>query len=162
MIHFEYKLFNGYLNLLHCDNVTFDLDYCMNAEHKIQFATLSSTAFLMAAIAGFTDVISFIGANHLFTALITGNIVIAISEIIHHDPGVAPKILAIPLFIIFAVLITTVIEKHGKTSSLLVVWLLIEGILLGIFMYGGVYYFPYLAFDSWQYLALSMIAVGAL
>jgi uncharacterized membrane protein YoaK (UPF0700 family) len=119
-------------------------------------------AFLMAAIAGFTDVISFIGVNHLFTAHITGNIVIAISEIINHQSGVATKIIAIPIFILFAGMMTWIIEKLGEPLKLLAWWLFIEALLLAIFMYAGIYFLPHSSVGSWTFLIVSMLAVCAM
>lgn len=126
------------------------------------FTKLTSIAFLMAAIAGFTDVISFIGVNHLFTAHITGNIVIAISDIINHDPGILPKITAIPIFIVFAGVMTWLVEKNGKTTRLLVIWFTIEAVLLAIFMIGGVFFLPGTSVNSKQYFAVGMTAVCAM
>lgn len=131
----------------------------MVANNNIPLVILPSTAFIMSGVAGFTDVISFVGVNHLFTAHITGNIVIAISEIINHDPGLIAKILAIPVFMIFAGGIAFVIEKKGKTPLSLLLWILLEILLMGAFMWGGLTILPYYPVNAWEYYGVGMLAV---
>jgi uncharacterized membrane protein YoaK (UPF0700 family) len=134
----------------------------MKVEDTIPFTTRSRAAFLMAAIAGFIDVITFIGANHLFSAHITGNIVIAISEIVNHKNGVLSKVISIPLFIFFAFFMTLSIHRLGKSARILRAWLIAEALLLMAFMYGGIYFLSTYSVDSWQYIAAGMIAVCAM
>lgn len=121
-----------------------------------------STAFWMAAIAGFSDVLGFIGINRLFLSHITGNIVVAIAEIIYHSQGVASKIIAIPLFIVVALLITAYIESKGQTKTLLATYFVMEALLLAGLMMMGVFMFPHLAINSWTYLAGGMLGVCAM
>lgn len=134
----------------------------MEVQAKVNFAFLASTTFLMAAVAGFIDVIGFVGVNKLFTAHITGNLVVAMAEIIHHTPGVATKLIAIPLFIILAMMVTTLIEKQGQTKKLLAFWLIIEAVLLAGFMYAGLDVFPNVSVASGIYIIGAMLAVSAM
>lgn len=134
----------------------------MSQEDNIAFISLASTAFLMAAIAGFTDVLSFVGVNHLFTAHITGNIVILISDIINHNIGVTSKIIAIPLFILFAGIMSYIIETSGKTSRILIGWFLLEIFFMFMFMWGGIQFIPYTAVNSFLYTLIGMFGVCAM
>lgn len=134
----------------------------MNTQAHVKFAFLTSTAFLMAAVAGFIDVIGFVGVNKLFTAHITGNIVVAFAEIIHHTPGVASKLIALPLFILLAMIVTALIEKYGQTKELLAFWFLAEVILLIGFMLAGVFILPKVSISSVLYITAGMLAVAAM
>ncbi len=134
----------------------------MERIHSVKFAILPSTAFIMAAVAGFVDVIGFVGVNKLFTAHVTGNIIIAISEIVHHEPGVLPKVIAIPLFVLVVGITTWVIEKWGQTKRQFAAWLFIEALFLLAFMLAGVYVLPDYSFRSWQYIFSAMLAVTAM
>ncbi|MBU6383717.1 MAG: DUF1275 family protein [Verrucomicrobia bacterium] len=122
----------------------------------------SGTAFLMAFISGLVDVFGFIALSKLFTAHITGNIVIAIAEIIYHVPGVAAKLIALPVFILIAILVTWVIEAHGQTTRLLRALLLMEAFLLLVFMLVGSYVIPMGRVGSWPYISVGMLAVAAM
>lgn len=128
----------------------------------LKFASLPSTALMMAAISGFIDVIGFVGVSKLFTAHITGNLVIAIAEIIHHEPGVATKIIAIPLFILIAAFTTWIIEMHGQSKRLLAIWFIIEAIFLTTFMFTGIYVLPFYELGSWQYICSAMSPICAM
>ena len=134
----------------------------MEKQHSVPFATLPSTAFIIAAIAGFVDVIGFVGASKLFTAHITGNIVVAISEIIHKQEGVAAKIISLPLFILLAGITTWIVEMRGQSKALLASWFIIEALFLAAFMFAGIYILPFNALDSWQYITGGMFAVSAM
>lgn len=129
---------------------------------EVRYASLQSTAFLMAAIAGCTDVIGFIGASKLFTAHITGNIVIAISEILYHEDGVVTKIVALPAFILAVGITTWMIERFGQTKRLLSTWFVVEALLLAAFMVVGVYILPKASVDSWKYMNSALLGVYAM
>jgi len=116
----------------------------------------------MAAIAGFIDVISFIGLNGLFTAHITGNIVIAIAQIIHKRSGILPKIVALPLFMLLAVLISWTIARRDITTRLLRIYLRLEALCLAAFMVFSAYIIPHVSVNSWSYLFVCMLPVTAM
>lgn len=134
----------------------------MKEIESIRFTTLPSTAFMMASIAGFTDVLGFVGANKIFTAHITGNIVIAISELIHHTPGVASKIVAIPVFIAIVICVTGLIEMVGLTRKMLAFCFFIEALFLIAFMLAGAYILNFQAVDSLSYICATLLAVAAM
>lgn len=128
----------------------------------LSFTRVLSTAFMMAFIAGFVDVFGFVQLNKLFTAHITGNIVIAISEIISHTPGVTAKLIALPVFIVIAMIATVLIEYFGKNRPLLTLLLIAEACLLTVFMLMGNIVIPSGNVESWQYILTGMIAVSAM
>jgi len=134
----------------------------MKTRELIPFATLPSTAFMMAAVAGFSDVMGFVGANKLFTAHITGNIVIAISDVIHHEPGLSSKIISLPLFIVIVMFVTTFTEIRGQSRNLLAMWLFFEALFLTGFMFAGIYILNYDSVSSVLYTCGALLAVCAM
>lgn len=56
--------------------------------------------FMLSVIAGSTDIIGFLGLNGLFTAHITGNIVILAAHIVAGDPAVVSYLLSVPVFMV--------------------------------------------------------------
>jgi uncharacterized membrane protein YoaK (UPF0700 family) len=67
--------------------------------------------FLLSLIAGSTDSIGFLGLNGLFTAHITGNIVILAARIVAGNPAIISYILSVPVFM--AVLFLTRLFASG-------------------------------------------------
>jgi uncharacterized membrane protein YoaK (UPF0700 family) len=57
-------------------------------------------AFLLSVIAGSTDVIGFLGLDGLFTAHITGNIVVLAAHIVVGNAAVLSYILSVPVFML--------------------------------------------------------------
>ena len=70
---------------------------------------------VLSLIAGSTDTISFLGLNGLFTAHITGNLVILAAHLITGDPAIVSYILAVPVFM--AVLLLTSLLANGLERS---------------------------------------------
>jgi uncharacterized membrane protein YoaK (UPF0700 family) len=122
----------------------------------------SNTAFQMAAIAGFVDVFCFVNYSRLFTAHITGNIVIAITEMIHHTPGITIKLIALPVFSLVAMGLVWIIEHLGRTRSLLAVFLMLEAIFLALFMIAGKKMASCFNEASIPYIGTGMFAVAAM
>jgi uncharacterized membrane protein YoaK (UPF0700 family) len=63
-------------------------------------ADLASRAlpFVLSLIAGSTDIIGFLGLNGLFTAHITGNLVVLAAHIVAGDPTIFSYVLSVPVF----------------------------------------------------------------
>ena len=129
-------------------------DESINTSHTI--------GFIMAAIAGFSDVFGFIALHQLFTAHITGNIVMAISYAIYHIPGISPRLIAIPTFIIFAIIATIIIETHGITKFALRIWLTIEMLLFILLMYLGIVFRDHFVVTTNTFTIIAMIPVTAM
>lgn len=60
--------------------------------------------FVLSLIAGSTDIIGFLGLNGLFTAHITGNIVVLAAHIVAGDPTIFSYVLSVPVFMIMLLL----------------------------------------------------------
>jgi len=116
----------------------------------------------MAAIAGFSDVFGFIALDRLFTAHITGNVVIIISSFIYDTAGIISKVLAIPLFMLFAAIISAIIEHHNYTKKILSFWLILEIFLFIALMVAGVTMIPGLEVTSFTYTIISMLPICAM
>ena len=54
--------------------------------------------FVLSLIAGSTDIIGFLGLNGLFTAHITGNVVVLAAHIVAGDPTIFSYVLSVPVF----------------------------------------------------------------
>lgn len=65
---------------------------------------LVSLPFILGLIGGSTDTIGFLGLNGLFTAHITGNLVVLASRVIAGDSAVLSQIMAVPVFILVSLL----------------------------------------------------------
>ncbi len=59
-----------------------------------------SLPFVLSVIAGSTDIIGFLGLNGLFTAHITGNLVVLAAHIVAGDPTIFSYILSVPVFML--------------------------------------------------------------
>ena len=56
--------------------------------------------FLLGTIAGSTDTIGFLALNGLFTAHITGNLIVLAARVIAGDPTIMSTILSAPVFML--------------------------------------------------------------
>jgi uncharacterized membrane protein YoaK (UPF0700 family) len=56
--------------------------------------------FVLSLIAGSTDTIGFLGLNGLFTAHITGNLVVLAAHIVAGDPTIFSYVLSVPVFML--------------------------------------------------------------
>src|SRR5919109_623365 len=84
-------------------------------------ADLSSRAlpFVLSVIAGSTDIIGFLGLKGLFTAHITGNIVVLAAHIVTGDPTIFSYILSVPVFMLILFLTRLVaggLERAGLST----------------------------------------------
>ncbi|MGE3954566.1 MAG: YoaK family protein [Parachlamydiales bacterium] len=119
------------------------------------------TAFLMALIAGFCDVFSFVALDHLFTSHITGNLVILISFLIARTPGIISKVLSIPLFLIFMMVAGGIIARYGQTRRMLLFWVAVEIFLILLLMVAGWLFFP-LPVTSSLFILITLLPIAAM
>lgn len=92
--------------------------------------------FVLSVIAGCTDVISFLGLGGLFTAHITGNLVILAAHVVSGEPAQIALLLSVPVFMVALVLTRSLVaglESIGLRSLiplLLLQFLLLAGFLI--------------------------------
>jgi uncharacterized membrane protein YoaK (UPF0700 family) len=134
------------------------LDISLNTNIKLSYLL----AFFMSAIAGFIDTFTFIALDRLFTAHITGNIIIAIAFLLSDVEGVLSKMVAIPVFMILAAMVAFIIETHGINKKTLSFWILIEIVLIIVFFVFGIILLPDIKVTSYTYLFLCMLPVAAM
>jgi uncharacterized membrane protein YoaK (UPF0700 family) len=132
----------------------------MNSKSPVNYSHIS--AFFMAAIGGFSDVFGFIALDRLFTAHVTGNIVVIIAFIIYDIKGITSKVLAIPLFMFFAAIVSAIIEHYGHRQKMLAIWLLVELGLFSLLLLCGLMILPHLKVTSVYYILISMLPVSAM
>lgn len=95
--------------------------------------------WILAVLAGSTDTIGFLGLNGLFTAHITGNLVVLAAHVVAGDPAVLSYILAVPVFVVVLFLtsrLARVLERRGFETLRPLLWvelgLLVAFLVLGI------------------------------
>jgi uncharacterized membrane protein YoaK (UPF0700 family) len=81
-------------------------------------------SFVLSLIAGSTDTIGFLGLNGLFTAHITGNVVVLAAHLITGDPAIVSYILAVPVFML-VMLLTSLFANDLERSGVATLRLLL-------------------------------------
>ena len=95
------------------------------------FSWLSILPLVLSLIAGSTDTIGFLRLNGLFTAHITGNLVVLAAHLVSGDPAIVSYVLAVPVFaavLLLTRLLASGLERVGAAT--LQVLLLLELLLL--------------------------------
>jgi uncharacterized membrane protein YoaK (UPF0700 family) len=93
----------------------------------------------LSATAGATDAIAFLALDGLFTAHITGNIVILASQVVTRGNADLAELISVPVFMLalaLARLLGLSLARHGKHSALDLLLLLQILLLLGFFLLG--------------------------
>jgi uncharacterized membrane protein YoaK (UPF0700 family) len=96
-----------------------------------RFSCLTFLPLVLSLIAGSTDTIGFLSLNGLFTAHITGNLVVLSAHIINGDPAILSYVLAVPVFalvLLLTRLFASGLERAGTAT--LPALLLLELLLL--------------------------------
>jgi uncharacterized membrane protein YoaK (UPF0700 family) len=76
-------------------------DSAQGSAHKRRYSrTIQALVILLSFIAGSTDIIGFLGLNGLFTAHITGNLVILATRIVTGAGNQVAAMLSVPVFIV--------------------------------------------------------------
>jgi uncharacterized membrane protein YoaK (UPF0700 family) len=119
--------------------------------------------FLLSVIAGATDVIGFLGLGGLFTAHITGNLVVLAAHIVAGDPAVFSYILSVPVFMLVLFLTRLVadgFERAGipSLSPLLVLQLLALAAFFALSVTAG----PWRNADALLAIVAGMCGVAAM
>src|SRR4051812_24257441 len=75
--------------------------------------------FVLSLTAGSTDIIGFLGLNGLFTAHITGNIVVLAADMVAGDPAIFSYLLSVPVFMLVLFLtrlLAGALERAGRDT----------------------------------------------
>lgn len=99
---------------------------------------------ILAASGGAIDTISFITLFGLFTAHVTGNLVVAGAALADNIEGIFTKLAAIPVFMLTVAIATLIIQSRKTyTPGLLAGVLCAEMVFLGLFTLCGYLYSPF-------------------
>jgi uncharacterized membrane protein YoaK (UPF0700 family) len=117
---------------------------------------------LLSVIAGMVDVIGFLSLG-LFTAHITGNLVVIAALLVRGGPPNMAQVLSVPVFVI-AVTAVWRIAKALKRRGPALAWplLLIQFLLLLCVFILSVIYSPAVNPHGWMSVVIAMIAVSAM
>jgi uncharacterized membrane protein YoaK (UPF0700 family) len=119
--------------------------------------------FVLSVIAGSTDIIGFLGLNGLFTAHITGNIVVLAAHIVAGDRTIFSYVLSVPVFMVVLLLtrlLAAVFERAG--ISTLQPLLLLQLLLLVGFLALGVTAGPWKDANAVLAVVAGMFGVAAM
>jgi uncharacterized membrane protein YoaK (UPF0700 family) len=119
--------------------------------------------FLLSVAAGATDTTSFLGLDGLFTAHVTGNLVLLAAHIIAGKPFVVSHILALPVFMLALLLtrlLATRLERAGIATlrPLLMLQLMLLVLFLVVSITGG----PWTSADTVLAVVAGMCGVCAM
>jgi uncharacterized membrane protein YoaK (UPF0700 family) len=118
---------------------------------------------LLAFVSGFVDTLSFVGLFGLFAAHITGNFVIMASSIAEFRHGLWIKLLAVPVFILFAVLTRIFIIRRERNELQATAHVLgVQAVLLGIFMVVAVMASPFHQHETPAVIATGLLAAASM
>jgi uncharacterized membrane protein YoaK (UPF0700 family) len=119
--------------------------------------------FVLSTIAGSTDIIGFLGLNGLFTAHITGNIVVLAAHVVTGNPTIFSYILSVPVFMLVLFLTRLLaigLERTGLTP--LRPLLLLQLLLLVAFLIICVAAGPWSDSDATLAIIAGMFGVAAM
>jgi uncharacterized membrane protein YoaK (UPF0700 family) len=120
-------------------------------------------ATLLAAVAGWVDALGFFALAGVFTAHLTGNLVLIGQELIRTESGFLPKLLVFPAF--FAgVALAALLHAHRKSRgrSSVRALLLAEAVAVVAFMLAGHVAGPVKEGEDMGTLALVAVVLGAM
>src|SRR5258708_5684976 len=73
--------------------------------------------FMLSLIAGSTDTIGFLSLNGLFTAHITGNLVVLAAHVVDGNPAILSYMLAVPVFMLVLLLTRLFASRLERTGA---------------------------------------------
>jgi uncharacterized membrane protein YoaK (UPF0700 family) len=121
------------------------------------------TRSLLAFVSGFVDTLSFIALFGLFAAHVTGNFVLIATSLAEFRHGLWIKLLAIPTFVIAAVLTRSYIirrERYERDAAAHV--LLGQSILLAVFMAVAAWHTPFTHHEDPSAIITALLAACAM
>ena len=120
-------------------------------------------ATLLAGVAGWVDALGFYALAGVFTAHLTGNLVLMGEELVHTGNGLLPKLLVFPAFfagVVLAALLHASRKAHKRSSVRAL--LLVEALAVTCLMFAGHAAGPVREGDDMGALALLAVAFGAI
>jgi uncharacterized membrane protein YoaK (UPF0700 family) len=118
---------------------------------------------ILSVIAGSTDVIGFLGLDGLFTAHITGNLVVLAAHVLAGNPTIVSCILSVPVFMLVLLvtrIFTGAINRTGSSS--LAPLLLMQLVMLMAFLAVSVAAGPWKDADATLAIVAGMLGVAAM
>ena len=79
--------------------------------------TVTTLVLILSVIAGSTDVIGFLGLNGLFTAHITGNLVMLAAHLIAGDVDILASMLSVPVYIVIMFLTRLIALRLARNNK---------------------------------------------
>jgi uncharacterized membrane protein YoaK (UPF0700 family) len=130
-------------------------------DHDAAFRTVIPP--MLSFVSGFVDTIGFLGFAGLLTSQVTGSFVAAGAAFVHPEPGLAAKLLAIPMFMVGAgamTVLVAVLRRLGRdpmASALVMV-----AVLIGFSLATSVRGAPFASPDQPDALAAAILAFVAM
>jgi len=105
------------------------------------FNKLTLTSIILSFVAGYADTSTFIGANGLFSAHVTGNFVVFAYDVITHQTASSwVKLISFPVFIFSIIFSTLLINRSPSFRKRINKLLAIEGTLLIVTGVAAIFY----------------------
>jgi uncharacterized membrane protein YoaK (UPF0700 family) len=124
---------------------------------------MGTLPFILSLTAGSTDIIGFLGLNGLFTAHITGNIVVLATHMVAGDPAIFSYMLSVPVFMLVLLLtrvLASGLERSGRST--LQPLLLLQLVFLAAFFGLGVTAGPWRNTNALLAIVAGMFGVAAM
>ncbi len=120
---------------------------------------------MLSFVSGFVDTIGFLGLFGLLTSQVTGSFIAAGTGLVHPEPGLTAKLLAIPMFMVGAAIMTAAVAFLRRTKRHPVPYALaLVSILIALFLIVAVSQSPLPSSDSSAAVTaaiLAFVAMGA-
>ena len=118
---------------------------------------------MLSFVSGYVDTCGFLGLFGLLTSQVTGSFIAAGAAFVQREPGLTPKLLAMPMFMVGAALLTLLVailrRKNRETmASALVFVAALIALFLGLAIYGK----PFSSPDDPTALAAAIAAFMAM
>jgi uncharacterized membrane protein YoaK (UPF0700 family) len=117
---------------------------------------------VLSITAGAVDVIGFLSLGGLFTAHITGNLVILAAHYITGRFGEIGPLLSVPVFITVLGAVSLTLKPHNKSNASRRILLVLHALLLAGFLGFGVWLGPFNNADSGLAVFVGMLGVVAM
>jgi uncharacterized membrane protein YoaK (UPF0700 family) len=118
---------------------------------------------LLSVIAGMTDVTSYLTLGHVFTAHVTGNLVVLSALVVRGGTAGPAEILALPMFMLAVALVYVIARaSHERGPRLAHLLLIVQLLLLAATSIVAVATRPSLAPNGMPAVIVAMIAVSAM